>query len=325
MKHINQLAQQLQVSPEVIRNICQILDLEISGDAIAEQVESQLINLKAAATKENMSLEEAARHLLEMRDRTNSTSETEDRSFNKREYIKQRFGVDPETAAPDSFVGMLYQDTHRGTQFGEPINTNLANRVYKTMQTKGYQLFKGEGEVNIIYLRGVDKDGKRNSNAINEWSDRRLVLIFRNGQPTIVGNWAATVKPGIPAIRNPLGKAGAAFIEPGQYQAWRVDTHHGIFGRVEEGLVQVAPVKFRRDVNRDGNVDGEPIQSGMIGLNQHSGSDQLKVDQASYACLAGQSESGHLREFMPLVKSDPRYRQNRSFLFTTTILDASDL
>jgi hypothetical protein len=42
-----------------------------------------------------------------------------DRKFNKREYIKQRFGVDPETAAPDSFVGMLYQDTHRGTQLGE--------------------------------------------------------------------------------------------------------------------------------------------------------------------------------------------------------------
>ncbi|NJR20037.1 MAG: hypothetical protein HC785_33245 [Calothrix sp. CSU_2_0] len=94
-----------------------MLDLEISGDAISEQVESQLVNLKAAATKENMSMEEAARHLLSMRD-AHSESQC-DRKFNKREYIKQRFGVDPETAAPDSFVGMLYQDTHRGTQLGE--------------------------------------------------------------------------------------------------------------------------------------------------------------------------------------------------------------
>jgi hypothetical protein len=117
MKHINQLAQQLQISPEVVRNICQILDLEITGDTISEQVESQLANLKTAATKENMSMEEAARHLLEMRD-THSES-LHERQFNKREYIKQRFGVDPETAAPDSFVGMLYQDTHRGTQLGE--------------------------------------------------------------------------------------------------------------------------------------------------------------------------------------------------------------
>jgi hypothetical protein len=72
---------------------------------------------QAAATKENMSMEKAARHLLSMRD-TKSEPQC-DRKFNKREYIKQRFGVDPETAVPDSFVGMLYQDTHRGTQVGE--------------------------------------------------------------------------------------------------------------------------------------------------------------------------------------------------------------
>jgi hypothetical protein len=80
----------------------------------------------------------------------------------------------------------------------------------------------------------------------------------------------------------------------------------------------VAPVNFRRDVNRNSKVDNEPVQSGMIGLNQHSGSDQAKVDHASYACLAAQSQSGHLHDFMPLVKSDPRYRRNRAFVFTTT-------
>lgn len=69
MKHINQLAQQLQVSTEIVRYICQLLDLEISGNTVSEQVESQLSNLKTVADKENMSLEEAARHLIEMRDR----------------------------------------------------------------------------------------------------------------------------------------------------------------------------------------------------------------------------------------------------------------
>jgi hypothetical protein len=119
---------------------------------------------------------------------------------------------------------------------------SLANRVYQALLRKGYRVFTNPGEVNIIYLRGADKNGKPNGNAINEWSDRRLILSFRNGQPTIIGNWAATVKPGTPAIRNPLNKTGAGFIEPGQYQAWRVDTHHGIFGRLEEGLIQIAPV-----------------------------------------------------------------------------------
>lgn len=211
------------------------------------------------------------------------------------------------------------------TKVNPQPTSNLASRVYQAMQRKGYQISQNPGEVNIIYIRGADQFGRPNGNRINEWSDRRIILQFRLGRPVIVGNWAATVKPGLPAIRNPLGKAGAAFIEPGQYQAWQVGMHHGIFGRVESGLVQVAPVKFRRSVNRSGDVNGEPIQSGRIGLNQHSGSNQKYVNKASYACLAGQSENGHLDEFMPRVKSDPRYRQNPNYIFTTTILDVTDL
>lgn len=201
---------------------------------------------------------------------------------------------------------------------------NLASRLYQAMQRKGYEVSQNEGEVNIIYIRGASWLGRPNGNRINDWSDRRLLLMFRGGQPVIVGNWTATVKPGLPAIHNPLSKAGAAFIEPGQYSAWRVGIHHGIFGRVEEGLIQVAPVKFRRDVNRDSDVNNEPIQSGMIGLNQHSGSNQPYVDQASYACLAAQSEDGH-HQFMQAVKADPRYRAQPNYVFNTTILDVSEL
>ena len=118
MKHINQLAQQLQVSTEIVRNICQLLDLEISGNTVSEQVESQLSNLKTVAHKENMSLEEAAQHLVEMR---NSSEEMDGRKFNKREYIKQRFGVDPEQASGDSFVGMLYGDQIEAFSWGNYV------------------------------------------------------------------------------------------------------------------------------------------------------------------------------------------------------------
>lgn len=206
----------------------------------------------------------------------------------------------------------------------QPTN-NLASRVYQAMQRKGYKLSQNPEQVNIIYIRGADQFGRPNGNRINEWSDRRFILQFRSGNPVIVGNWAATVKPGLPAIRNPLGKEGAAFAENGQYSAWRVGIHHGIFGRVEEGLVQVLPVKFRRDTSRNGRVDdGERLQSGNIGLNQHSGSNQLKVDKASYACFAAQSQDGH-RQFLSIVKSDRRYRLNSNYIFATTILDVNDL
>ncbi|NJM22445.1 MAG: hypothetical protein HC874_21415 [Richelia sp. SL_2_1] len=120
--------------------MCQLLDLEINENTIPEQVESQLVNLKAAANKESMSLEEAARHLIEMRDRE---TEVGDRKFNKREYIKQRFGVDPEQAPGDSFVGMLYGDTDRGIQLGQ-----LRHRVVLESSTLALEefIFSGTGD-----------------------------------------------------------------------------------------------------------------------------------------------------------------------------------
>lgn len=204
-------------------------------------------------------------------------------------------------------------------------NVMLANRLYSAMQRKGYPVAKGEGETNIIYVRGGGIDGKPTGNRINEWSDARFVLMFRSGQPYVAGAWKATIKPGLPAIKNPLGKHGAAFIEDGYYSAWRLGTHRGIFGRVERGLVQVAPVKFRRDVNRNGDVTGEPVQTGMIGLNQHSGSNSKNVDETSYACLVGQSSDGHLNQFIPLLENDPRYKLDSRHMFGTAILSFGDL
>lgn len=216
-------------------------------------------------------------------------------------------------------------------QVGSSLSTStsntskIANRLYAALSSKGYPVAKGDGETNIIYLRGGDSDGKPTGNRINEWSDTRFVLMFREGQPYIAGAWRATIKPGLPAIRNPLGKSGAAFIEDGYYSAWRLGTHRGIFGRVERGLVQVAPVNFRRDVNRNGNVTGEAVQTGMIGLNQHSGSNSKNVDETSYACLVAQSSSGHLNEFIPLLENDPKYKLNNQYMFGTSILSVNDL
>jgi hypothetical protein len=180
MKHINQLAQQLQVSPEVVRNICQLLDLEINENTIPEQVESQLVNLKAAANKESMSLEEAARHLIEMR---NSSEELGDRKFNKREYIKQRFGVDPEQAPGDSFVGMLYGDTDRGIQLGQ-----LRHRVVLESSTLALEefIFSGTGD----NLNEFDQAQERiNSRIDNDffgkvnWGEKTHPLLLNTSTP----------------------------------------------------------------------------------------------------------------------------------------------
>ncbi|NJK50945.1 hypothetical protein HC931_25055 [Candidatus Gracilibacteria bacterium] len=48
------------------------------------------------------------------------------------------------------------------------------------------------------------------------------------------------------------------------------------------------------------------------------------VGQASAGCLVGRTRKGH-REFMSLVKSDRRYRENLSFVFPTAVIAGDDL
>ncbi len=143
MKHINQLAQQLQASPELVRSTCNLLGLPLKpNDTVDETVEIQLVQLKEVAQREGISLEEAARHLVEMRDRK-VEAETGAHKFDKREYIKQRFGIDPEIAAPDSFVGMLYHDADRGVQLGQ-----LRHKVVLETSTLALEEFVFNGSSN---------------------------------------------------------------------------------------------------------------------------------------------------------------------------------
>ncbi len=151
MKHINQLAQQLQTSPDKLREICNLLSLPLKpNDTVDETVEQQLVKLKEVASKEGISLDEAARHLVEMRDRK-VEAETGAHKFDKRDYIKQRFGTDPELAAPDSFVGMLYLDADRGIQLGE-----LRHKVVLETSTLALEEFVFNGNTSLANTDNTD-------------------------------------------------------------------------------------------------------------------------------------------------------------------------
>ena len=92
-----------------------------------------------------------------------------------------------------------------------------------------------------------------------------------------------------------------------------------------EALVQTGgEVTVCRDLNKDGQRTGDKRQTGEFGINQHWGYDLPEVDKASAGCLVGQSKDGH-RQFMALVKSDPRYQANRKYVFATAVLQESDV
>jgi hypothetical protein len=202
-----------------------------------------------------------------------------------------------------------------------PVASDLAHLVVAAMERKGYQVDRGPGEVNIVYVEGMNIDGTPNADEANKWNDLRLLIRFEGGAPKIIGEWAATTEPGRYYTDHPVNPLGAARIEFGQYKAWQVGIHH----ESHEALVQTGgEVTVCRDLNKDGQRDGDKKQTGEFGINQHWGYDLPEVEKASAGCLVGQSKDGH-RQFMALVKSDPRFQANRKYVFAAAILPESDV
>ena len=202
-----------------------------------------------------------------------------------------------------------------------PVASDLAHLVVAAMERKGYQVDRGPGELNIVYVEGMNPDGTPNADEANKWNDLRLVIRFEGGVPKIVGEWAATTEPGRYWTENPMSPLGAARIEFGQYKSWQVGMHRNN----HEALVQTGgEVTVCRDLNKDGQRTGDKRQTGEFGINQHWGYDLPEVEKASAGCLVGQSKDGH-RQFMALVKSDPRYQANRKHVFAAAILSESEV
>lgn len=202
-------------------------------------------------------------------------------------------------------------------------NMSLISKVINYMKDNNYQIDEGLDIYNIVYVEGVDKEGRLNSDAIDQWNDRRMLFQVEGSQVLVIGNWPATTEPGKPYTFNPMNVKGAARIQFGQYKAWMVGVHGNSFPH--ESLIQVAPVTVCRDLNKDGYRTGDKLDTGLFGINQHSTSGSPKeIGYWSAGCFVGRSLSEH-RIFMNLLKSDRRYRENPQYVFRTTIIDGSKL
>lgn len=200
---------------------------------------------------------------------------------------------------------------------------DLAVRIVQAMRAAGYQLSAEPGQVNVVYVEGMDPDGTPNANKPNEFNDSRFVIVFAGNAPTLLGAWEATTEPSLHWTKHPMNAKGAARIKFGQYKAWRVGTHNNN----HEALVQRANVTVCRDLNQDFKREGDKEDTGDgFGINQHWGYDLPKGDlgTSSAGCLVGRKKAGH-REFMAIVKSDPRYMADHNYLFRTAVLPAADV
>jgi hypothetical protein len=204
---------------------------------------------------------------------------------------------------------------------------DLAGRIFRYMLRKRHFFARLPGYLNIVYVEGVTKNGTPNDNRPNVFNDRRIVLTIEDEVPVELGNWSATTEPGKDFTERPLNPQGAARIAFGQFKSWRVGTHNHTKPSRHEALVQIDIVRVHRDLNKDFKREGDAVFEGAnFGINQHMGFDhpEENVGSASAGCLVGRLKEDH-RQFMQLVKADPRRKASQGYKYLTTIIQGNDL
>jgi len=230
--------------------------------------------------------------------------------------------------ALDADVASALLDSDPETLFPLKTARTLAGRLVGALLAKAFWVCRHPEAVNIVYVEGLEVDGRANPNTPNEFNDSRFILrITRSGNPVLAGAWEATTEPGKLFTSGPeTNPEGAARIAFGQYKAWSVGIHRKGSKTAHEALVQTAPIEIFRDLNRDFSRAGDRKFTGVFGINQHAGLDVPKTDirKASAGCLVGRTNAGH-REFMKLCKADPRFATNNGYRFMTAVLPAADI
>ena len=189
------------------------------------------------------------------------------------------------------------------------------------MNREGYWICRHPLGTNVVYIEGLDSDGRVNDDRPNVFNDLRVVFAVDESGLPVLESWEATTEPGTFWTMNPMNPGGAARIAFGQYKSWVVGTHMKGKASAHEALVQVTEVTVHRDLNKDFKRTNDRTDNGLFGINQHWGYDAPKDDlgSTSAGCLVGRTKSGH-REFMAQLKADPRFVASPAYRFMAAIL-----
>ena len=175
---------------------------------------------------------------------------------------------------------------------------DLAGDVVRAMQQAGQWLCRHPRTLNIVYIEDMGLDGRPSTDPT--FGDTRLLLrVDECGRPQVAGAWEGSTR------------AGSVHVASGQYKAWSVGLHQG--ETPYDALVQTRGVAVL--------AEADQRAEGLFGLDQHCGEDlgQARAARTSAGGMVGRSKSGH-REFMAMVRSDPRYTACKGYRFMSSVL-----
>lgn len=204
----------------------------------------------------------------------------------------------------------------------KPAFRPLADRLIRAAAHRNAILPVGANLYNIIYAEGMNPDGTPNGHTANFFDDTRF-LVRRDSieRATIIGAWEATTRPGYFWTRHRMNPDGAFHIDLGYQEAWTMGTYHDM-----QALLQARPIRGTRDANNAMDRSGFSALWADIGVHHHGGYDYPHDDlgKSSAGCLVGRSMSGH-QDFMDFLHADSRFKLNRNFLFSATVLTAQEV
>lgn len=229
----------------------------------------------------------------------------------------------------DGNLNLLVAESLIETKQAVPLKlgSDLASRIIRYFQLKNYYFPVGSKRYSIVYVEGINPDGKLNDDSPNVFNDIRCVIEIPDGVPRFAGGpWVATTEAGRHYTEKPMNKSGCARIQFGQYpKAWTISVH-GSGSGAHKALVQCGPITVCRDFDKNNSRIGDRTQTGIFGCNQHHSYGQPKnnIGRASAGCAVGLVIEEHF-DFMDLISQDRRYLVSNDYKFGSTFIPGDDL
>lgn len=186
--------------------------------------------------------------------------------------------------------------------------------ILQKVKEHGFVIFDdGDYDLNIVGIRNL------NSNRDNEFDDK-LIVAYKTADIWITEEFIITTDAGAYWLTKPDYKPCAIYKHPQQARgAYKIGLHRGKY----EALVQIYPVEFWRDGNKDEHADYNCSQifKERIGLNIHRSSTRESgshyVDKWSAGCQVFKyADERGFKRFMWLCKQQIESLGYKSFTYT---------
>lgn len=197
---------------------------------------------------------------------------------------------------------------------------NLNRLIEKFYQERDWEI----KSLNITYLRDTNPaNWTANPFAPDRWNCTRV--LWQPDSDRLVMSCAATTRPGVSAVDNPMNANGTFCIKHDYLHknCWEIGRHITRSSN-QKALVQCDTLVGTRDSNKDYMLAGDYQYTDANGVNQHTTNNQPvdfapdRINGYSFGCLVGAYPVTHYTTFMPALINSGLKLFNTGIIYSET-------